>query len=340
MRFNILFFLLLLLVFSCKNEPKTINYTSIHGNTMGTTYHITYKGKVNLKKEIELELNRINNELSTYIPTSTISRFNQSDSGLVIDKKYLYNNILKARKIYDLSDGYYDPTVMPLVNYWGFGYKGHKKISKVDSNKIDSIVKYVGFDKITQEKHSEDSVFLKKNNKNVQIDLSSIAKGFGVDKIAELIQSKGIIDYLVEIGGEIYCSGVSSSGKKWVLGINTPKENAPTTELILKKSLTDKAMATSGNYRNFYNVDGHEYSHTINPKTGFPERSNLLSVSIITSDCMTADALATACMVSGYDWSKNILEKTDSIEGILIYLNNDKKMKVWQESKDEYDGDK
>jgi len=332
MNYRLLILILFSFVLSCKNKPDTVKYSSVQGETMGTTYHITYDSNIDLKEDIDKELIRINNELSTYIPTSTISKFNQSDTGIVIDKGDLYKNVLKAKELYRVSSGYYDPSVMPLVNYWGFGYRGHKKVDDVDSNKIHDILKFVGFDKISLAELNKDSILLKKTSKDVQLDLSSIAKGYGVDKLAELIHKKGIDNYLVEIGGEIYCAGHSPSGKKWVLGINTPKENAPVNDLILKKSLSGKGMATSGNYRNFYSADGHKYSHTINPKTGFSERSNLLSASIITSDCMTADALATACMVSGLDWSKKIIENTDSIEGILIYLNDNKEMKVWQKN--------
>ena len=133
----------------------------------------------------------------------------------------------------------------------------------------------------------------------------------------------------MEIGGEIVCSGISPSGKKWIVGINTPKENAAINETILNIELQNQALATSGNYRNYYNIKGHTYSHTINPKTGYPEQSNLLSATIITTDCMTADALATACMVSGFYWSKNLIENNDSINGVLIYLDNKKQMKTY-----------
>lgn len=317
-------------LYSCKNMNVAPVYKSIQGKTMGTYYHIKYKGAIDLKSKIDSELVRINNELSTYIDSSTISKFNKSDTGLIVSKSGdLWKNIVKAKEIYAISDGYYDPTVMPLVNYWGFGYTEHRKPDKIDSNKIKNILKNVGFDKLEIIPLENDSIFLKKKTKGVQLDLSSIAKGYGVDKIGELINKYGINDYLVEIGGEITSSGLSPSGKKWVVGINTPKENASVTDLILNIEISGKALATSGNYRNFYDINGHKYSHTINPKTGFPQRSNLLSASIITKDCMTADALATACMVSGFDRAKEIIEKDSSIQGILIYLDNNKKMKVF-----------
>lgn len=335
MKINKILLIVLILVnaISCKNNINTAKYTSLSGKTMGTTYNIKYKNNINYQSEIDIELKRINNELSTYISTSTISRFNQSETGISIDKNDLLKNIIKAKKIFELSNGTYDPTVMPLVNYWGFGYTEHKKVNKIDSLKIDSIKQYIGFEKISLVHLKIDSIILNKTNKHVQLDLSSIAKGYGVDKIGQLLKSKGINDYLVEIGGEITCQGLSPSNRNWVVGINTPDETASTNEYIVNIALTNKSLATSGNYRNFYDVDGHKYSHTINPKTGYPEKSNLLSATIITKDCMTADALATACMVSGFDWAKNIIEKTDSIKGILIYLDNNKEMKVWQNNR-------
>ncbi len=328
--FKLIISVIFIFFFSCKNMDVAPVYNSIQGKTMGTYYHIKYKGKIDLKSKIDSELIRINNELSTYIDSSTISKFNKSDTGLVVSKTGdIWQNIIKAKEIYTISNGYYDPTVMPLVNYWGFGYTGHKKPDKIDSNEIKKILKNVGFDKLEIIPVENDSIFIKKKTKSVQLDLSSIAKGYGVDKIGKLINKQGISDYLVEIGGEIISSGLSPSGKKWVVGINTPKENASVTDLVLNIEISDKALATSGNYRNFFDINGHKYSHTINPKTGFPQRSNLLSASIITKDCMTADALATACMVSGFDRAKEIIEKNDSIQGILIYLNNKKEMKVF-----------
>ncbi|HHH52115.1 MAG TPA: FAD:protein FMN transferase, partial [Bacteroidetes bacterium] len=318
---------------SCSSNTGKVKYTSLEGKTMGTYYHIKYKGSKNLKGEIDKKLIKINNELSTYIDSSTISLFNKSDSGIVVDKGDFWKNFSKAKEIYEISNGKYDPTVMPLVNYWGFGYSGHRKPDKVDSLKINKILNTVGLDKIKVIKLNNDSFYLKKSIPEIELDFSSIAKGYGVDQIGKLILDNGIADFLVEIGGEIICSGSSPSGKKWVVGINTPKDNAAINEIMLNISLQNKALATSGNYRNFYDINGHKYSHTINPKTGFPEQSNLLSASIITGDCMTADAMATACMVSGYEWSKKLIESNDSINGILIYLDNNKNMKTYKNIK-------
>jgi thiamine biosynthesis lipoprotein len=325
----LIIFFLISNIFACKNSNNVQKYITLQGETMGTYYSIKYKGNINLQQKIDQELIRINQELSTYIPTSTISLFNQSDTGIIVSKSDLWLNVLEADKIFTLSSGFYDPTVMPLVNYWGFGYKEHNKVKEIDSLKIIKILNYIGFNKIQMINSNKDSIFIKKPSKEVQLDFSSIAKGYGVDKIAQLIRNEGVKDFLIEIGGELVCDGLSPSNKKWVVGINTPEENASTTELIYKKQLSGKALATSGNYRNFYNVNGHKYSHTINPKTGFPEISNLLSVTIIAPSCMTADALATACMVSGLEKSIRMINKLDSIEACLIYLNDKKKMEVY-----------
>jgi len=317
---------------ACKNEKTSVNYIDLHGKTMGTTYNIKYKSTINLKKEIDDELVRINNQLSTYIKSSTISKFNQSDTGIIINKGDLWISIVNAKNIFELSNGFYDPTIMPLINYWGFGYTGHNKRENIDSVVIDSILEFIGFDKINIINQGHGNIYLKKENSKVQIDLSSIAKGYGVDKIGEILKSKNINNYLVEIGGELSCSGLSPSNKEWTIGVNTPSYNLSVSEFIIQKKLSNKAMATSGNYRNYYNVKGKKYGHTINPKSGFPESSNLLSATIITNNCMTADALATACMVSGLTWSKNMINKIDSIDGILIFSNMDNEMEVWKKN--------
>lgn len=326
---NIIILSLFFFLLSCKSNQKKEIYTSIQGETMGTYYNIKYKSDIDLKPQIDKELIRINDELSTYIPTSTISKFNKAEKGIKIDKSDLWKNIIKAKKINTYSNGFYDPTVMPLVNYWGFGYKGHKKIKSIDSVKINKLLESVGFEKIEMINIGTDSINLIKKTDGLQLDLSSIAKGYGVDMIGNLIKEKGIKDYLVEIGGEIVCSGLSPSDKNWIIGINTPEEKASINDLILKKQLYNKALATSGNYRNFYSVNGNKYSHTINPKTGFPERSNLLSSTIIANDCMTADALATACMAYGLENSIKMISQLDSIEACFIYLDDNKDMKVY-----------
>jgi FAD:protein FMN transferase len=329
LHFNFTLFLLSLLVISCgKPSNKGVNLF-LTGETMGTTYNIKYKGDKDYQKDIDKELIRINNELSTYIETSTVSRFNFSDSGIVVNKSDLWINLTMASEIYKLSEGLYDPTVMPLVNYWGFGYTGHKKVEKIDSLKIRELLNIIGLNQIKLITKGNDSVFIYKPVKEIQLDFSSIAKGYAVDKIGELLSSKGITDFMVEIGGEIVSKGLSPSGKKWVIGVNTPSENASPDDYILEVQISGKGMATSGNYRNYFGEGKEKYSHTINPKTGFSERSNLLSATIIAEDCMTADALATACMVSGLDKSKKMISSLKDVEACFIWVDEKNVMQVY-----------
>lgn len=321
--------LISLLFISCtKPSSKGVNFF-LTGETMGTTYNIKYKGDKDYQRDIDKELIRINNELSTYIETSTISRFNLSDSGIIVNKSDLWINLSKASEIYKLSDGLYDPTVMPLVNYWGFGYTGHKKVEKVDSAKIRELLKITGLKQIRIIPKGNDSVFIYKPGKEIQLDFSSIAKGYAVDKIGELLTLKGITNFMVEIGGEILSKGLSPSGKKWVIGINTPSEHASPDDFILEVEISGKGLATSGNYRNFFGEGKEKYSHTINPKTGFSERSNLLSATIIADDCMTADALATACMVSGLEKSKKMISSLKNVDACLIWINEKIELQVY-----------
>jgi thiamine biosynthesis lipoprotein len=306
------------------------SYIHLTGETMGTTYNIKYNSKENFQDEIDEELRRINDEVSTYIPSSIISKFNTSTTGIIVDSTDFYINLVKALEVYKLSEGYYDVTVMPLVNYWGFGYKGHNSVEKIDSNAVGELLKKVGSDLITIVPQANSKFLIKKPNKEIQLDFSSIAKGFGVDKIGELLSKKGIRDYMVEIGGEVVSSGKSPRGTEWVIGINTPSESASPHDVIIEVDFSGRGLATSGNYRNFHESYGKKYGHTINPKTGFPEQSNLLSATIIANDCMTADALATACMASGLDKSKEILKKLNNIEACFIYTNDKGEFQVYK----------
>ncbi len=331
MRISKHIFLVVIVIYftSCKDKTVSLHDYYLQGQTMGTSYNIKYRGEKNLQKEIDEELLVVNNRLSTYIPTSTISKFNQSEKGIAIDKSYFWDNVVGASKIYEISKGLYDPTVMPLINYWGFGYKENGISDKVDSFKVDSILSFVGFDKIKLVEINGDSVFVEKKFKETELDFSSIAKGYGVDKVSELLESNKVQNYMVEIGGELRCRGLSPSNNPWTVGINTPKEGASLEDLILKKKLHDEAMATSGNYRNFYEMNGRTYSHTINPRTGFPERSKLLSATVTSKNCMMADAIATACMVSGLEVSKKIISEFENTEVCLIYLDDDMRMQIY-----------
>ena len=298
-----------------------IQYVTISGETMGTTYNISYLDSqgVNYKPQIDSLLIEINNSLSTYIKTSTISTVNQADSICHVDEMFVevFN---EAKEVHAKSNGAFDPTIMPLVNVWGFGYTD--KLT-MDSTIVDSILSLVNFDNVDL----IDSKVVKQH-KNISIDFSAIAKGYGVDLVAKFIEINGIKNYMVEIGGEVRCKGLNSKDKIWKLGIDEPIfETAFRRNLKATLELDKKSMATSGNYRNYYEKDGKKYVHTINPKTGYPEQNDLLSATIISDDCMTADAFATACMVLGFSKAKKLIETENDLEAYFIYFDEKNEMK-------------
>ena len=328
--------LFILFIFSCENEKQdtTSNYLMVSGETMGTTYHITYKDdlKRNLKADFDKLLVIINNGVSTYIKDSDISLFNQAKALEEIPVGiHFLNNLIASKEIFEKTTGYYDPTVMPLVNYWGFGYTDKKLVLQIDSLTVDSIQQFVGFekinstfeylfeegDKVAQKKYGT----ISKSVSNVQLDFSAIAKGYAVDIISDFLKDKKINNYLVEIGGELRCKGKNPRGKIWTTAINTPKINSKLTDYEAIVQIDNKAIASSGNYRNFHEVNGEWYGHEINPKTGFPEKSNLLSVSVLAKNCILADAYATAFMVMGLDKAKELTNQLEGIDAFFIYAN-------------------
>ncbi|HKK79092.1 MAG TPA: FAD:protein FMN transferase, partial [Phaeodactylibacter sp.] len=307
--------LFILLLAGCapdgNSSAANADYSIVEGETMGTYYRITYKDRTgeDLKPTFDSVLKALNLEVSTYIPQSTISRFNAADSVFDLhthpvrgddvhyDNTHFLNNYRKSVEVAQETKGYFDPTVMPLVNYWGFGYT-EKKMEKVDSSTVDSLLQFVGLDKVELAIY-EDNTWLRKALPGVKLDFSAIAKGYGVDLLGQVLEARDITDYLVDIGGETLAKGQSPRQTAWQLGISLPKEEASLRDLQTTVPLQNQALATSGNYRNFYEVDGVKYSHTINPKTGYPERNTLLSASVFAPDCTTADAYATAFMTLG-----------------------------------------
>lgn len=292
---------------------------------MGTYYALTYSptGTTLKKEEIDSLLVAINESLSTYIPHSTISKFNTSKKGIEIpDSDPYFEEVYRAALTYYAeTDGFFDPSIMPLVNFWGFGYQKVATDSR-DRKKVDSLLQYVDMNLITLEEHGGRK-YLRKQNKNIQLDFSALAKGYGINILAQYLDNKGINTYLVDIGGEAKCKGVNASGTAWKLAINKPLEKASSSELELILSISDASVATSGNYRNVYTLpDGRKVSHTINPKTGYPERSKVLSATVITKNCMDADALATCIMVLGLEKGKELLNRLPDVEGCIIYDEN------------------
>lgn len=313
---KILFVLLLLAIYSCNKS----NYRAYRGGMYGTTFSIIYNYHSNLDKDIYDRMNSINASLSMFNPNSTISKFNQKGVMQIAIDSDFEKMYTKAVEVYEATDGAFDISVAPLINAWGFGYK-HQKLPTDEV--VDSIMNFIGMDKVTMENH-----FIKKKIDGVELDASSIAKGLGVDLVAEYLDDKNIKNYMVEIGGEVRVKGVNRNGVKWRVGIDKPLEHDKNREIQLILNMDDGAVATSGNYRNFYIKDGHKYTHTINPHTGYPVIKSILSASVYSATCMEADAYATAFMVLGLDAAKSVIKNVKSIEGLIIYGEEDS-IRIW-----------
>ena len=332
--------LLLILVFlgllSCKNE--TVDKPVLHrisGQTMGTNYNISYLNTdpTVSKAQMDSILIDINNAVSTYIPESRISQFNMdslannySDTEDEYTLSYesernphFEKNFRIAKDIYIETQGFFDPSIMPLVNYWGFGYKDKKAVLEIDSTRVRDLAKLCDF---SQWKISTDSSGLSLTKPaNAELDFSAVAKGYAVDVLAEFLQNKGFANYMVEIGGEIYCSGNNGNSDHWKIGLSKPEIAASVKDLQSIIHLSDKAMASSGNYRNYYDVNGRIYGHEINPLTGFPEINELLGVTVLADNCAKADALATAFMVMGKSRTMDWLGHNPDVEAVLFFRN-------------------
>lgn len=339
-----LFMLLCTLQLGCKADrplSKTDNYLRYKGKTMGTTYSIIYEpyNKVVSQTSIDSILVSINQSVSTYIDTSTISKINNSvtygkPTELLANGKYTKQDRVQlksdlhfeynykiANRIYLDTDGYFDPTVMPLVNYWGFGYTPKKPVTKVDSQIVKNILKDVGMEKLTAESIGGQLVCIKPPK--TELDFSAIAKGYAVDYIANYLQEQGVENVMVEIGGETFAAGRNPRSIKWTIGLNTPKSDSALNDFSSYLTLDSMAVASSGNYRIYYEVEGRRYGHEINPKTGYPERNALLGVSVIAPTCIEADAIATALMVMGQEKAESYIESKDHLEAILFVGNDD-----------------
>jgi len=337
MKVNILItFIYLVLTFSCSDTNVTEHqFKVVEGKTMGTYYRLTYLDSQNRDffKEVDSILIAINDEVSTYIPTSTISRFNKSDLKFVVPNTngHFIGNFKAAKFVADLSTQMFDPTIGPLINYWGFGYTGRKPVTKVDSSKVDSLLKFVGLNNIKYYEEGDSSYFIKKYP-GVELDFGGIAQGYAIDVLSQFLKNKGVKNYLVDLGGEFVARNKNPKSVYWQVGINIPKEDADIHSIQTIFSLINEAISTSGNYRNFHEVNGVKYSHTINPYTGFPEKNTLLSVSIFGPECTIADGLATACMAMGLDKSQLLLEYLPDYEGYFIYSKPDGKVETYYTS--------
>lgn len=292
----------------------------ISGQTMGTTYHIkvvtSHSKKISgLKEKIDKRLEEINQSMSTYRKDSEISRFNAlkiAGQRFKVSRDFA-QVMMESKKLYKLTGGAWDGSIYPLVNLWGFGKS--ERINRLPTKEeIADLLMDIGFDNIDL----VDGRYLLKKKASISIDLASIAKGYAVDKVAELIKKENINNFLVEIGGEVYASGVKKDGRCWRVGVNRPRKEAPYDEIYKIVTLKDKAFATSGDYRNFFEVKGKHYSHILNPRTGYPVENGVVSVSIIAGTCTFADGLATAVMVMGPAKGIELINALPDVEGLIV----------------------
>jgi thiamine biosynthesis lipoprotein len=313
---------LLISMSSCDKKEYYFN----EGYIFGTVYHMTYLADKDLKDSIEAELNKFDFSLSTFNDKSTISKFNKSGTeGFDLSgDPWAYKVINESLKISEITEGTFDITVAPLVNAWGFGFK---KSSEITKEKIDSLKKYVGYRLLRFEEKK-----LYKKYPEMMLDASAVAKGYSCDVIASLLERNGVKDYMIEIGGEMAIKGKNPEAGMWRIGISVPNDDSTSSNMDWQEKLiiTDKCIATSGNYRRFYIKDGKKYAHTIDPATGYPIQHSLLSATVIANDCLTADALATAFMVMGVEKALVLAEKLPDVEGLFICSADSGKTRIFK----------
>ena len=314
--------MLILTVFSCKHSDNE-KFTKIEGYAFGTSFQIAYIDHKDYSQQIDSLFHLVNKSLSTYISNSDISKINKGDSTITVDA-YFTEVFQKATKIYNETEGVFDPTIGVLVNAWGFG--PNKTKINPDILKITELLELVGFNKVELKNGK-----IRKENDSIYFDFNAIAKGYAVDIAGRFLESKNIENYLVEIGGEIRTRGQKNDSTYWKAGIENP--NFDGTRSIQKiVELNDVSMATSGSYRKFKtdSITGKKYVHIINPKTGYPTQSNLLSVSIIGNlDCADVDGYATALMAMPLDKAKQFLETHRELKGFLIYSNENENLETY-----------
>jgi len=319
------------LLASCGETENNYSPFEIKGETQGTTYSIIIvDDSVNVSKsEIDSIFTCFDNSLSTYVQNSVISKLNM---GIGITRVNDNSGFFKrcyqiSQKVYKKSNGTFDPSVFPLVKGWGFMSNVESPLSQTE---VDSILSFVSFAPGVLHNIAFDgtAIELTKKDSNFKIDFNAIAQGLSVDVIDEYIKKKGHENYYIEIGGELLVRGHNREGESWRIGVDVPKENLTTRELENVITITNKAIATSGNYRKFYEVDGKKYAHTLDPKTGFPVEHSLLSVTVVANDAATADGYATAFMVMGVERCLEFIEKNNELELEVYLLHADENGKI------------
>ncbi|MBR0275389.1 MAG: FAD:protein FMN transferase [Prevotella sp.] len=288
---------------SSKLQTSIFKLQKDAGFIFGTAYNATYQYGSSLKDEIEAELQKVDNEFSMFNEHSTVSAINRGENP---KRSKMFNEVYQlAQQVNRETDGAFDITVAPLVNAWGFGFKNEQMPT---AQQVDSLLKI-----------------------RSQMDFSAIAKGYGTDVVARLLQKKGISDFMIEIGGEVVVSGHNPKGEPWRIGVTKPQDDSLSVnnELQAVISLTDIAMATSGNYRNFYYKGGRKYAHTIDPRTGYPVQHSLLSATVFAKTCAVADAYATSFMVLGIDSARQVLDRHPELMAYFIYTDAQGRLSVW-----------
>ncbi len=316
---GISFLVMVCMLSSCKHEAKKVMQTN-QGRALGTSYTIKYEVadiQVNYQKKIDSVFEVVNRSMSTYIPASDISRINRGDTTVVVDA-YFEEVFNKAKEVWQITHGSFDPTVGALVNAWGFGPE--RPLNKVSQGEIDSILAFTGFGKISITENNT----LSKQHPNVYLDFNALAKGYAIDILGRMLESNAVENYLVEVGGEVLSKGRNTiADKDWIVAIDDPTQTVKRS-FVKILTLKDAAMASSGNYRKSRRDPrtGEVYVHTVNPKTGFTHRSNILSTSVIAPTCMEADAYATAFMVMPLEKSKELLQQKKELEAFILYADS------------------
>ncbi len=323
LRWQLPFLILLVIgtIYAIRGSRRDTPFQREKGFAFGTLYHVTYQCDSSLQKEIEAELRKVDASLSPFNEESVISRINRNEE-VAPDSMFVHVFRL-AKAISERTGGAFDITVAPLVNAWGFGFEDGQDLAPA---RVDSILSFVGFEKVDLENGR-----VVKQDSRVRLDCGAIAKGYGSDAVARMFDSKGVLNYMVEIGGEIVVKGLNPEGRKWRVGINKPVNDSlnVNNEVQAVLDVTDLGIATSGNYRNFYYKDGKKYAHTIDPRTGYPVQHSILSSTVLAKDCATADAYATAFMVSGLEQAKKILRSAPDIQAYFIYADEQGENRVY-----------
>lgn len=313
----------LFLLISCSEKELELKYT-LRGRAQGTTYSIVYMAPSgrDYHTQVDSVLFEVDRSLSAWNPNSTLSKVNSGELDSVVDP--LFITCIKAgQRISRETGGAFDMTVGPLVNFWGFGAEQR---GELDSAVVDSLLELTGFYNL---RVGSDGKITRP--RGLKIDVNAIAQGYSVDLLAEWFDTKGITNYLIEVGGEMKARGVNLEGNPWIVGIDKPSEEIQEQRFQVIVNLDSASLATSGNYRKFFvdSVSGIKYSHTIDPQTGYPVRDRLLSVSIVTPSCMDADAIATACMVMGLDKAKAFVQSRSDIEAYFVFGGLTGDWEVW-----------